>query len=65
MDGMFTLRQLVEKKLEGQENTALGFINLEKAYDTVLRDMVMARLRLVGVPEADMMMAHMKRQKVA
>ena len=25
VDGMFTLRQLVEKKLEGQENMALGF----------------------------------------
>ena len=24
-DGMYTLRQLVEKKLEGQENMALGF----------------------------------------
>ena len=34
-DGMFTLRQLVEKRLAGQENMALGFIDLEKAYDTV------------------------------
>ena len=37
-DGMFTLRQLVEKRLVGQENMAFGFIDLEKAYDTVLRD---------------------------
>ena len=31
---MFTQRQLVNKRLEGQENVALGFINLEKAYDS-------------------------------
>ena len=29
-DGMFTLRQLVEKRLEGQENMAPGFINPKK-----------------------------------
>ena len=34
-DGMFTLRQLVEKRLEGPENMALGIIALEKAYGTV------------------------------
>ena len=44
-DGMFTLRQLVENKLEGQENMALRFIELEKAYDTVPKDMAMATLR--------------------
>ena len=49
-DGIFSLR-LVEKKLEGQENTALGFIDLEKAYDTVPRDVAMATLRWKGVPE--------------
>ena len=30
VDGMFTLRQLVEKKLEGQENMPLEFIDLEQ-----------------------------------
>ena len=44
-DGMLILRQLVEKKLEGEEYMALGFIHLEKAYDTVPRDMAMATLR--------------------
>ena len=29
-DGMFILRQLVEKKLVGQENMVLGFIDLER-----------------------------------
>ena len=35
----------MEKKLEGEENMALGFIHLEKAYDTVPGDMAMATLR--------------------
>ena len=46
----------MEKKLEGQENMALGFIDLEKAYDTVPRDMTMATLRWMGVPEAEVRM---------
>ena len=53
MDGMFTLRQLVQKRLEMQGEMALGFVDLEKAYDTVLREMVMVTLRWMGVPEAE------------
>ena len=52
-DGMFMLRQLVEKRLEVQGEMALGFVNLEKAYDTVSREMVMVTLRWMGVPEAE------------
>ena len=44
---MFTLRQLVEQRLEGRDNMVMGFIDLEKAYDTVSRDM--ATLRWMGV----------------
>ena len=51
---MFTLRQLVENKLEGQENMALGCINLEKTYDIVPRDMV--TLRWMNVPGAEVRM---------
>ena len=32
---------------------ALGFVDLEKAYDTVPREMVMATLRWIGVSEAE------------
>ena len=32
---------------------ALGFVDLEKAFDTVPREMVMATLRWMGVPEAE------------
>ena len=35
---------------------ALGFIDLEKAYDTVQREMAMATLRWMGVPEAEVRM---------
>ena len=36
---------------------ALGFVDLEKAFDTVPREMVMATLRWMGVPEAEVRMA--------
>ena len=32
---------------------ALGFVELEKAFDTVLREMVMTTLRWIGVPDAE------------
>ena len=53
---MFTLRQLVEKRLEGQENMVLGFMDLVNIYDTVPREMAMATLRWMGVPEAEVRM---------
>ena len=35
VEGMFSLIQLVEKKLDRQEKMVLGFKKIEKAYDTV------------------------------
>ena len=32
---------------------AVGFVDLEKAYDTVPRDMVTVTVRWMGVPEAE------------
>ena len=52
-DGMFALRQMVEKRLEMQGRMAVGFVDLEKVYDTVPREMVMATARWMGVPEAE------------
>ncbi len=53
---MYVLRQMIEKILEVQGSMALGFVDLEKAFDTVLREMVMATLRWMGVPEAEVKM---------
>ena len=53
-DGMYVLRQMVEKRLELQGSMALGFVDLEKAFDTVVpREMVMTTLRWMRVPEAE------------
>ena len=55
-DGMYVLRQMVEKRLEVQSSMALGFVDLEKAFDTVPREMVMATLRWMGIPGAEVRM---------
>ncbi len=44
---------MVEKILEVHGSMDLGFVDLEKAFDTVPREMVMATLRWMGVPEAE------------
>ena len=55
-DGMYFLRQMVEKRLEVPGSMVLGFVDLEKAFNTVPREMVMATLRWMGVPEAEVRM---------
>ena len=47
---------MVEKRLEIQGSMVLGFVDLEKAFDTVPREMVMAMLRWMGVPQAEVRM---------
>ena len=47
---------MVEKRLEVQGSMAVWFVDLEKAFDTVPREMVMATLRWMAVPEAEMRM---------
>ena len=55
-DGMYVLRQMAMKKLEVQGSMALGFVDLKKACDTGHREMVMATLLWMGVPEAEVRM---------
>ena len=55
-DGMFSLKQLVEKRLEKQGHVALAFVDREKAFDTVPRKMKMATLRWMGAPESEVKM---------
>ena len=50
---MFVLRQLSEKRLEGHVDMAIRSMDLKKAFDTVPREMVMASVRWMGVPEAE------------
>ena len=47
---------MVAKRMGVQGRIALGFVDLEKAFDTVPREMVMATLRWMGVPEAEVRM---------
>ena len=44
---------------------APGFVDPEEASDTVPREMVMATLRLMGVPEAEVMMVEGTYEKTA
>ena len=55
-DGMYALIQMVEKRLEVQGRMAPEFVDPVKAFDTVPREMVMATLRWMGVPEAEVRM---------
>ena len=55
-DGIYVLRHMVEKIMEVQSSMAVGFIDLEKAFDTIPREVVMATLRSMGVPEAEVRM---------
>ena len=50
-DAIFALRQLVEKYREGQEDLHCIFINLEKAYDRVLRQKVCDFLWMKDIEE--------------
>ena len=62
-DGMYVLRQMVEKRLEVHGSMALGFVDLEKAFDLAPREMVMPTLRWMGVPEAEVRMVEGKYEK--
>ena len=59
-EGERNSRRDVRPETDGREDTggtghmALGFVDLDKkAFDTVPREMVMAMLRWMGVPEAE------------
>ena len=47
--GIFVLRQILETRLEMQGRMAVGFVDLEKAHDTVPREMVTVTVRWIGV----------------
>ena len=61
--GTFASKQLVKKRMGRQDNMALGFVDLEQTFDTVARDMVMAKVRRVGVAEAGAKMVEAVRER--
>ena len=50
-DAVFVIQQLQEKQIEMHKDLFLSFVDLEKAYDRVLMDLVYWCLRRRGVPE--------------
>ena len=50
VDALFVLRRLLEEHLQKEEKLYLGFVDLEKAIDRVLRKVVEWSLRIKGVP---------------
>ena len=50
---MYVLSQMVDKRLEVQDSMAMGFVDMKKAFDTVPRETLIAALRWMGVPEAE------------
>ena len=43
-DGLHALRQMIDRIMYVQRSMALAFVDLEKAFDTVPKEMVMATL---------------------
>ena len=50
----FMLRTVIERAVEKQKDLYMCFIDFEKAFDTVRHEMLMERLRQIGVDAADL-----------
>ena len=45
VDGLFTIRQIIEKSKSFKKDIAFGFVDLEKAFDSVPRELAFAVMR--------------------
>ena len=54
--GLFTIRQIIEKRREFRKDVAFGFVDLEKAFDTVPRELAFAVMRWMEVRKAEVRM---------
>ena len=50
-DAIFIIRQLQEKHLAKEKNLFFAFVDLEKAFDCVPRDILWWSMRCLGLPE--------------
>jgi hypothetical protein len=64
VDNSYTLAQVVQKRLEKQQNTYLCFVDLKKAYDSVWREGLFRKLRQDGVPQKLVKLVRMWYKKV-
>ena len=55
-DGLFAIRQSIEKRREFRKDVAFGFVDLEKAFDTIPRELAFAVMRWMEVGEAEVRM---------
>ena len=55
-DGLFAIRQIIEKRRAFRKDVAFGFVDLEKAFDTVPRELTFAIMRWMEVGEAEVRM---------
>ena len=56
VDGLFAIRQIIEKRREFRKDVAFGFVDLEKAFDIVPRELAFAVMRWMEVGEAEVRM---------
>ena len=55
-DGLFVIRQIVEKRRGFRKDVAFGFVELEKAFHTVPRELAFAVMRWMEVGEIEVRM---------
>ena len=53
---MFAIRQIIDKRREFRKDVAFSFVDLEKAFDTMLRELTFAVMRWMEVGEAHVRM---------